>query len=144
MATEFLFNQICISKLHADRHAFLNIASSAHLAHHVRVLVWEELAYEGDVLTAYLAEDDDHWGRDDTYHALVEDLAALFWLPRFTIDDDFGAIDAVASFLSHFQATIDSMLFLNTFVSKPMHPYRELLSQLSSYSRIMFAFFVPS
>ena len=93
--------------------------------------MWEELAYQGDVLTADSDEahkDEAH--KDEAHQTLVEDLAAqarsLFWLPQLTVDDDLGAVGAVACFLPRFQLAVDAMRSLHTFVSKPMRAYREL------------------
>lgn len=144
VAASRLFFRIYISKLIADRDAFLAICNSPHLVQHVREVEWLEVRYApGDfgnknktIAKIYL-EDGKELGVLDALHQHMETAStSLFWLfntPAVPSRDgvDYDAIAAtrentIASFRPIFEAAVDNLPNLQTFVSRPMTSQRTL------------------
>ncbi|ETR99311.1 hypothetical protein M419DRAFT_11050 [Trichoderma reesei RUT C-30] len=153
-ATSRLFTRIYISKLHSDRDAFFNIAAQPHLAVAVRSVTWLELA-EDDTDLPYVANPPVRWLRlpqDQLPSAGVADdldfllcrlprmARALFWLPFEDFSSYFTGTEkrmqAISSFMPDFFAALDRMLNLREFASRPMHPKRELIQPLESFTSV--------
>ncbi|KAK5999234.1 hypothetical protein PT974_01626 [Cladobotryum mycophilum] len=167
IATLLLFSRICISKLHADREAFLNVALRPHLARAVRTVVWYELAEdERSFIQVHRASRNleyrprnfmDRGGDESHSESFLDKLVAqacqMFWLPsedlQEYIDEEqerprkeeraAARKEAIETFLPWFFVALDGMPGLTTLVSQPMHPLRELPTQFSCHSYPMTA-----
>ncbi|KAH6884424.1 hypothetical protein B0T10DRAFT_493175 [Thelonectria olida] len=135
-AASVLFYRIRISSLTADRDAFFNIAGSAHLSHHVRILVWEELNgdHERFHRRPWLSHSFPPWDEWPLMDDILAQMRSLFWLKSESPEYDKQA--ALSAFLPRFQSAVDSMPNLHTLVSKPMHPERQLQGISSNYPLI--------
>ena len=132
VATKLLFYRICISKLKTDRHAFLNVATSPHLAGAVRVLAWYELADNELGINASNSM--------DIYADLVTQIRDAFWIPTRNLHETDATDEtlemqtaAIEEFRPHFYAALDAMPSLQTIITQPMHPYRLLTKSPSCY-----------
>ncbi|KAF5026017.1 hypothetical protein F66182_1919 [Fusarium sp. NRRL 66182] len=140
ITTPFLFYRIRISPLIKDHQSFINISIHQHLSQHVRILVWEEL--DGDFLELHPQV----WrsGVRPTLQAhelqFFEDLTAqirqLFWYRFYssspqesdgaTTDDDSQHSTFLDMATRIENNIVNSFPNLNTLVSKPMHPRRQI------------------
>jgi len=138
-AASRLFFRIYISKLITDRDTFLAICNSPHLAQHVREVEWLEISHAvGDFLNKFPHTEE--WTLADElanlYRCMETTSQTLFWLfntttDRHRVDYDADAIAAVrrntvAVFRPVFEAAIDKLTNLHTFVSRPMTSERVL------------------
>ncbi|KAK0704473.1 hypothetical protein B0H67DRAFT_557275 [Lasiosphaeris hirsuta] len=139
--TALLFYRIGISRLRADCHAFLSIASSPHLAQNVREVEWLEISWD-----AHLTNRISFWnsrgspnidvGRDQDFVGLCHQLHAAteaeFSLPTTPPRAGLVCRDAAeserqratAEFQHVFQAAVDNLHNLHTFISRPMSSRR--------------------
>ncbi|KAK3364024.1 hypothetical protein B0T25DRAFT_492947 [Lasiosphaeria hispida] len=131
-STALLFYRIGISKLRVDRHAFLSIAGSPHLAQNVREVEWLELSWDAHLTSrissgAPCACQQVHVESDqdlvDLCHQLHAAAEAEFWLP--TTPPRPGR-RATAEFQHVFQAAVDNLHNLHTFISRPMSSRRTI------------------
>ena len=138
-AASRLFFRIYISKLITDRDTFLAICNSPHLAQHVKEVEWLEISHAlGDFIHRFPA--DEEWTKTaelaDLYRYMETTSQSLFWLFNSStdlsrVDFDGDAIAAtrrntVAIFRPVFEAAIDKLPNLQTFVSRPMTSERVL------------------
>ncbi|KAK4195278.1 hypothetical protein QBC40DRAFT_316642 [Triangularia verruculosa] len=137
-AASRLFFRIYISKLIADRDTFLAICNSPHLAQHVREVEWLEISHAlGDFTNRFPAIEEELI--NTLYQYMETTSTSLFWLfntstgPQWS-DYDADAVAAtrtntVAVFRPVFEAAIDKLPSLQTFVSRPMTSERVLSDQ---------------
>lgn len=143
-ASTRLFYTVTVSKLHRDRDSFLTICRTPRLARHVCEVEWLELLWDAGFAERVkfpldskysLAEDED--GDDITpanetlFHDIELAVKAAFWLPNHVPGDDATEVacqTAVAAFLPEFQAAVDSLPRLHTFVSRSMPPLRVIIA----------------
>ncbi|KAF4422163.1 hypothetical protein F53441_14307 [Fusarium austroafricanum] len=143
IVTPILFYSICISPLIQDRDTFLSIANSP-LAHHVRVIVWEELNGNLRELEQQSWHERVSGYEIPFFQQFTTNVRAVFWLdsahPCFRLpdlqdwieeDDELNKINqekAIASsFLDEFQLLMTtSLLNVHTLASRPMHPQRQI------------------
>jgi len=134
-AASRLFSRIYVSKLVADRDAFLAICNTPHLAQHVREVEWLEISHTlGDF--EHVATDVRIEECVDICRYFETASQSLFWLfngPTCPRDDevDVRAIDAarrvaIAIFRPVFESALDKLANLHTFVSRPMTSNRVL------------------
>lgn len=134
-----LFYRISISKLRADRDAFLSICHRPYLAQNVREVEWLEISWDAGLMNRVTSrpnvklEDDEVIA--DLCHHLDTAVEAECWLPNTPADADDvqrEAVEsarekAVAGFRGTFQAAIDNLPNLHTFVSRPMSSTRIII-----------------
>jgi hypothetical protein len=143
-ASTRLFYTVAVSKLHRDRDSFLTICRTPRLARHVCEVEWLELSWDAGFAERVkfpldskysLAEDED--GDDITpanetlFHDIELAAKAAFWLPNHVPGDDATEVacqTAAAAFLPEFQAAVDSLPRLHTFVSRSMPPLRIIIA----------------
>ena len=158
-ASTRLFYTVAISKLHRDRDSFLTICRTPRLARHVREVEWLELSWDAGFAERLrypldskyaLADEGDTTTTTITTEALCHDVEsaaeAAFWLPNAVPgggDADRNATSnatteaarqaAVTAFLPDFQAAVDGLPGLHTFVSRPMPPMRVIVTHPDKY-----------
>ncbi|KAG6041512.1 hypothetical protein E4U41_003815 [Claviceps citrina] len=146
-----LFASLHISPLTRDVVSFIKIAALPHLACHVRTLVWEEITGDFNLLepaalpTVFgpeieVDQSSGYTGWQEE-RGLLEDLAAqskaLFWLTsrhaeaemRRRRDTNSGSLPANGTHLPfwiEFVEATGALHNLDTLVSRPMHPDREV------------------
>ena len=136
VANTRLFYRIAISKLNADRDAFLAICHSPHLAFHVHEVEWLEISYDVNLFDRI----GDHLiGNHRIGNPRPADLAPLlgcfqdqaeqtFWMPNIPpfpagfpgADTEAVRQTAVTAFRGPFLAAVDMLPNLHTFISRPM------------------------
>ncbi|KAK4143114.1 uncharacterized protein C8A04DRAFT_29130 [Dichotomopilus funicola] len=159
-ASSRLFYRIRISKLNRDRESFLSICQIPRLAFHVHEVEWQEISWDTELFDRTSAPlclpsscniiecdgDEELVTRVSTY--LRGEAEAAFWMrnapprPRFgdVIEDanHFEDLEkerhqAVAAFKDNFEAAIDLLPNLHTFVSGPMNTTRVINDPESEY-----------
>ncbi|POS78191.1 hypothetical protein DHEL01_v203407 [Diaporthe helianthi] len=132
--TPFTFRRAYISRIKADRDAFLSLAASPHLAAYVEEIIWFELEIdersfnEENRIEVQLSD-----GRKVNVFEAARDI---FWLPvepKFQRDGDHdgrlmpvqrSTPECATNFMAQFKAAVARMPKLHTFASEPMDQCR--------------------
>ncbi|KAI1328308.1 hypothetical protein F5Y16DRAFT_158573 [Xylariaceae sp. FL0255] len=147
-----LFHRVKISRLAKDRDSLAGIASTPHIAAHVRELIWYELNLEDwesqlnwdnivdeQRFSEITAEHPDDF--DDMSSLLIKATAdpAVFWIPRCQLP---SYLDVAPDSVSWFFSTIEKFPNLSSFLSCPMpgmrsfeyHGYTICLDLMRAYT----------
>ncbi|KAL1849669.1 hypothetical protein Daus18300_013170 [Diaporthe australafricana] len=169
-ANPVVFDHICLSKTKKDRRHFFSVATTPHLAMHVKQLTWFEMAEDetvfgetavevlreiipginyNDPILLHLAQAGGQLEHDikKTLPVLADMASSLFWLPSTPQWNNLerARINVrrdriIHSWTKLFHRALDSMPKLTTFASRPMPAYHVLSEQDSAYEFVAYTF----
>ena len=161
IASQFLFQKICLSRLAQHWSVFENIATNPKIAIHVRELVWYDLFLEGyqerdpfemPIEDVHLLLGVEELSRGDDFHTLAtfqNDAvfdSEIFWLPkpRTTHRHDPDSREIQDRFKTRFCELVGKLPQLETLVSCPMPSDHKIVYKGYSFPACMFTAMLSS